>query len=42
MHQQFVAPSRSHADIILPGVGFNEAGIDLIAGKIRSVLMTPY
>jgi uridine kinase len=42
MHQQFVAPSRSHADIILPGIGFSEAGIDLIAGKIRSVLMTPY
>ena len=38
MHMQFVEPSMRYADIILPEGGFNEAGIDLITGKIRSVL----
>jgi len=38
MHQQFVAPSMRYADIILPEGGFNETGIDIIIGKIRSVL----
>jgi len=38
MHLQFVEPSMRYADIILPEGGFNEAGIDLITGKIRSVL----
>jgi uridine kinase len=38
MHLQFVEPSTRYADIILPEGGFNEAGIDLITGKIRSVL----
>jgi uridine kinase len=38
MHLQFVEPSKHYADVILPEGGFNEAGIDLITGKIRSVL----
>jgi uridine kinase len=38
MHLQFVEPSKRHADVILPEGGFNEAGIDLIIAKIRSVL----
>jgi uridine kinase len=38
MHLQFVEPTRRYADIILPEGGFSEAGIDLIIGKIRSVL----
>jgi uridine kinase len=38
MHLQFVEPSMRYADIILPEGGFNEAGVDLITGKIRSVL----
>jgi uridine kinase len=40
MHLRFVAPSMRHADVILPEGGFNEAGIDLITGKIRSVMTT--
>jgi uridine kinase len=40
MHLQFVEPSMRYADIILPEGGYNEAGIDLITGKIRSVLAT--
>jgi uridine kinase len=35
---QFVAPCMRYADIILPEGGSNEAAIDLITGKIRSVL----
>jgi uridine kinase len=38
MHLQFVDPSMRYADLILPEGGFNEVGIDLIIGKIRSVL----
>jgi uridine kinase len=38
MHLQFVAPSMRDADIIIPEGGFNEVAIDLITGKIRSVL----
>jgi uridine kinase len=37
MHLQFVAPTMQYADIILPEGGLNEAAIDLIAGKIRSL-----
>ena len=38
MHLEFVEPSKRYADVILPEGGFNEVGIDLITGKIRSVL----
>ncbi len=38
MHLQFVEPSMRYADVILPEGGFNEVGIGLITGKIRSVL----
>jgi uridine kinase len=38
MHLQFVAPTMRYADVILPEGGFNEVAIDLITGKIRSVL----
>ncbi len=40
MHLQFVEPTMRYADIILPEGGLNEVGIDLITGKIRSVLST--
>jgi uridine kinase len=38
MHLQFVEPSKRYADIIIPEGGFNDAGIDLITGKINSLL----
>ena len=38
MHLEFVEPSMRYADILLPEGGFNEVGIDLITGKIRSFL----
>jgi uridine kinase len=38
MHLQFVEPSKRWADIIIPEGGDNAVGIDLIVGKVRSVL----
>lgn len=38
MHQQFVEPSKRHADVIIPEGGYNEVGIDQISGKIRAQL----
>lgn len=38
MHLQFVEPSKRYADIIIPEGGHNEVGIDLIIGKIQSIL----
>jgi len=38
MHLQFVEPSKRYADIIIPEGGFNDVGIDLITGKIKSIL----
>jgi uridine kinase len=38
MHLQFVEPSKRYADIIIPDGGFNDVGIDLITGKIKSFL----
>ena len=41
MHLQFVEPSKRYADIIIPEGGFNDVGIDLITGKIKSFLGRP-
>jgi uridine kinase len=38
MHLQFVEPSKRWANIIVPEGGDNEVAIDLIIGKVRSVL----
>jgi uridine kinase len=38
MHLMFVEPSKRWADVILPEGGENEVAIDLIIGKVRSVL----
>lgn len=38
MHQQFVEPSKRHADVIIPEGGHNQVGIDLISGRIRTQL----
>ncbi len=38
MHEQFVEPSKRFADVIIPEGGYNEVGIDLISGKIRTQL----
>jgi uridine kinase len=38
MHLQFVEPSKRYADVIIPEGGYNNVGIDLITGKVRSFL----
>jgi uridine kinase len=35
MHEQYVAPSMTYADIILPGAGDNQVAIDRIISKIQ-------
>jgi len=38
MHQQFVEPSKRHADVIIPEGGHNTVAIDLVQTKIRDLL----
>jgi uridine kinase len=38
MHQEFVEPSKRHADIIIPEGGFNEVAIEMVAARIRGML----
>ena len=38
MHLEFVEPSKRWADLIIPEGGENRVAIDLIIGKLRSVL----
>lgn len=39
MHTEFVEPSRRHADIIIPQMGFDHPAIDMVADRIRMVAM---
>jgi uridine kinase len=38
MHQEFVEPSKRHADVIIPEGGFNEVAIEMVAARIRGML----
>ena len=38
MHEQFVEPSKKHADVIVPIGGENKVAIDLLTTKIGSIL----
>ena len=38
MHLMFVEPSKRWADVILPEGGENRAAVDLVVGKVESVL----
>ena len=38
MHEQFVEPSKRHADIIIPEGGHNTVAIDLLTTKISSII----
>ncbi|MCX7351966.1 MAG: uridine kinase, partial [Proteobacteria bacterium] len=40
MHQAFVEPSRSYADIIIPGVNDVTPAVNLISNHIRQLLST--
>lgn len=38
MHQEFVEPSKRHADVIIPEGGFNEVAMDMIASRLKTLL----
>ncbi len=38
MHEQFVEPSKKHADVIIPEGGLNPAALALIASRLRHAL----
>jgi uridine kinase len=38
MHFEFVEPTKRYADVIIPRVGQNRAGIDVVAARIRERL----
>lgn len=38
MYEQFVAPSKSHADLIIPHGGHNSRALDVVAGWLRARL----
>ncbi len=38
MHEQFVEPSKKHADIIVPEGGQNEVALNMIIEKVRSIM----
>lgn len=35
MHEEFVEPSKRHADVIIPEGGYNEIAIDMVASRAR-------
>ncbi|MBU5426697.1 uridine kinase [Tissierella pigra] len=37
-HLQFIEPTKRYADIIIPEGGYNKVAIDIIVGKIESIL----
>ena len=37
MHEQFIEPSKKHADVIIPEGGHNQVAIDLVISKIRTI-----
>lgn len=37
-HEQFIEPSKKYADIIIPEGGFNTVAIDIMVGKIKTML----
>ncbi|QUH29662.1 uridine kinase [Vallitalea guaymasensis] len=38
MHEEFVEPSKKHADIIIPEGGYNEVACSMLIDKIRALL----
>lgn len=38
MHEEFVEPSKRHADIIIPRGGHNRVALDLVTARIQKLL----
>jgi uridine kinase len=41
MHDEFIEPSKSHADIIIPNMKPNTVAIDFLSTVVRNSLKTP-
>ncbi|GAB4510244.1 MAG: uridine kinase [Anaerolineae bacterium] len=39
MHMEFVEPSKKYADVIIPEGGYNTVAIDMVADRIRTMLL---
>lgn len=37
-HEQFIEPSKKYADIIIPEGGYNTVAIDVMVGKIKTII----
>lgn len=38
MHQEFVEPSKRHADVIIPEGGFNIVALDMVVARVEALL----
>lgn len=38
MHEDFVEPSKKHADIIIPEGGYNQVAVNMLLHQIRTLL----
>ena len=38
-HEQFIEPSKRHADIIFPQGGMNEPAIDVLLARVRELVV---
>ncbi len=38
MHQEFVEPSKRHADMLVPEGGYNRLAVDLVVTKVKALL----
>jgi uridine kinase len=38
MHLEFVEPSKRYADVIIPGGGFNEVAVDMVATRVLAMI----
>ena len=36
-HEQFIEPSKRHADVIFPQGGLNEPAIDVLLARVREL-----
>jgi len=39
MHLEFVEPSKRYADVIIPEGGFNSAAVEMVAARVKSLLL---
>jgi uridine kinase len=41
MHLEFVEPSKRYADVIIPEGGHNEVAIEMVAARLRLLVVPP-